>query len=390
MTKKNYFTVFSKGLAPLCVLGCFIMSACEKDSDFVDPAATEIDSQVADTDNDNDSHSDLIKATDTDTGTESATTTSTATDVDTDTGDPKIRVFILAGQSNMVGHGKSEDGNSGPGTIGSLRYEVDNDPASYGHLVDEDGNWIARGDVKVWWRDSEVGESRAVLKGDLDIGFSQSRNPSWIGPEYAFGWVVGDFFAEPVLLIKTSWGGKSLHADFRPPSAVASRGGVVGPYYSAMIDYVNDVLSNLDTEFPEWAGMDYQIEGVGWHQGWNDGGGGEPTAEYEQNLADLIRDLRSDFGLPDMPVCIANTGIGGWSASGSRLEIINAQLAVADPARYPEFAGTVFTAETRDFWREAEVSPSDFGYHWNHNGETHFLIGDAMGRGMLDLLLGEP
>lgn len=169
-------------------------------------------------------------------------------------------------------------------------------------------------------------------------------------------------------------------------SAVKSRGGVVGPYYSGLLEYVNDVLDNLDTEFPEWAGMDYEIAGFGWHQGWNDGGGDEPTSDYEANLVDLINDLRSEFDLPDMPVSIANTGISGWAASGSRLDIINAQLAVADPDQHPEFAGTVFTAETRDFWRESAVSPSDFGYHWNHNGESHFLIGDAMGRGMKDLL----
>ena len=61
-------------------------------------------------------------------------------------------------------------------------------------------------------------------------------------------------------------------------------------------------------------------------------------------------------------------------------------LAVADPGKYSGFAGTVFTAETRDFWRESSVSPSAQGYHWNHNGETLFLIGDAMGAGMKQLL----
>ena len=29
---------------------------------------------------------------------------------------------------------------------------------------------------------------------------------------------------EPVLIIKTSWGGRSLHTDFRPPSAGAENG----------------------------------------------------------------------------------------------------------------------------------------------------------------------
>jgi len=51
-----------------------------------------------------------------------------------------------------------------------------------------------------------------------------------------------------------------------------------------------------------------------------------------------------------------------------------------------EFTGTVFTVDTRPFWRDSTVSPSNFGYHWNHNGETHFLIGDAMGEGMETML----
>ena len=63
-----------------------------------------------------------------------------------------------------------------------------------------------------------------------------------------------------------------------------------------------------------------------------------------------------------------------------------AQLAVADPGQHPEFDGTVFTVDTRPFWRDSSVSPSDFGYHWNHNGEAHFLIGKGMGDGMVDLL----
>lgn len=296
-----------------------------------------------------------------------------------------VKVFILAGQSNMQGHGRNETGLGGvSGAIGSLRYEVDNDSEHYGHLVDSGDGWIARSDVKVWWRDSDLGNARTVKKGDLlpSFGVDSSR----FGPEYGFGWVVGDYYTEPVLLIKTSWGGKSLYGDFRPPSAVAARGGEVGSYYFGMFEYVHDVLDQLGTEFPEWAGSGYEIVGFGWHQGWNDGGDAFPASQYEDNLTDLINDLRAEFGKPELPVSIGNSGLGGWSASGHRLAIINAQLAVGDPVQHPEFAGTVFTAETRDFWRESSESPADQGYHWNQNGESYFLLGDAMGQGMEGLL----
>jgi hypothetical protein len=99
-----------------------------------------------------------------------------------------VQVFILAGQSNMVGHGKSDVGHGDvKGAVGSLRHLVETDPKTYGHLVDKDGTWKTRDDVKVWWRDSDLAEPRGVIKGDLKIGYSQSRNPNWIGPEYGFG-----------------------------------------------------------------------------------------------------------------------------------------------------------------------------------------------------------
>ncbi len=296
-----------------------------------------------------------------------------------------IKVIVLAGQSNMQGHGRNETGFGGAaGAIGSLRYQVANDPDNYGHLVDGLGDWIPRNDVKVFWRNSDLSAARTVKKDDLlpSFGVDAAR----FGPEYGFGWVMGEHFDDPVLLVKTCWGGKSLYADFRPPGAVAKRGGEVGPYYVGMFDYVHDVLDNLDAEFPEWAGQGYEIVGFGWHQGWNDGGSGFTASNYEANLVDLIHDIRAEFGKPNLPVSIANTGIGGASASGNRLTILEGQLAVADPALYPEFEGNVSSADTRPFWRESAVSPVDQGFHWNQNGETYFLIGDAIGRGMEDLL----
>jgi len=67
-----------------------------------------------------------------------------------------------------------------------------------------------------------------------------------------------------------------------------------------------------------------------------------------------------------------------------------AQLAVADPKKYPAFKGNVATTDVRPFWRDASVSPSNFGYHWNHNGESQFLNGTAMGRKMVGMLDKQP
>ena len=107
-------------------------------------------------------------------------------------------------------------------------------------------------------------------------------------------------------------------------------------------------------------------------------------AEYEENLANLIRDLRDEFSVPNMPAVIAVSGFGGRKQKiDRRLGIIAAQHNVA---KLPEFAGAVASVETRDFFRPPENSPSRQGYHWNSNAETYFLIGDAMARAMLKLL----
>lgn len=68
------------------------------------------------------------------------------------------------------------------------------------------------------------------------------------------------------------------------------------------------------------------------------------------------------------------------------LSLMNAQLAMADPAKYPEFEGNVDFIDTRDFWLAADVSPRDQGFHWNQNAETCFLIGKSMDDLMVDLL----
>jgi len=299
--------------------------------------------------------------------------------------DPEgVQVFILAGQSNMVGHGKSDVGHGDvKGAVGSLRHLVETDPKNFGHLVNKDGTWKTRDDVKVWWRDSDITAPRGVLKGDLKIGYSQSRNPNWIGPEYGFGWTVADKIRQPVLIIKIAWGGKSLNVDFRPPSAVAARGGEVGPYYTAILDYTRDVLGNLGTEFPEWKGRGYRIAGFGWHQGWNDRVDATASANYEANLVDLIKDLRAEFGNPKLPFSITTTGM---APPPDHTAVELAQLAVADPEKHPEFKGNVATTDTRPFWRDPAKSPSNFGYHWNHNAESTYLNGQAMGSKMLELL----
>jgi hypothetical protein len=307
----------------------------------------------------------------------------------------------------MVGFGHVEIGHGGvAGAIGSLRHLAVNNATfpEYDYtslLVDPNqpatSPWRTRQDAQVWWRDGGDNLGGTIRKGPIGPPFhGTSRNPvpNHYGPEFGFGHVIGDFYADDdVLIIKIAWGGKSLAVDFRPPGAVAARGGQVGPFYQAIFDYSRDVLDNLGTEFPQWAGQGYQIAGFGWHQGWNDRTNQTQNDEYEANMKDFIADVRTEFGLPELPFVIATTGQGGWEATQPRpLSLMAAQLAMADFVKYPQHEGNVDVIDTRDFWREADVSPAgtNQGFHWHQNGETFFLIGSSMGERMAALLAPAP
>src|SRR5881275_786562 len=89
-----------------------------------------------------------------------------------------VKVFILAGQSNMEGKAK----------LSLLDYQAEQ-PATrdlYKHLR-KDGKWVARDDVWIKFLDR---------KGKLTVGYG---SPRCIGPELEFGTVVGDRYTEQVL-----------------------------------------------------------------------------------------------------------------------------------------------------------------------------------------------
>jgi hypothetical protein len=192
---------------------------------------------------------------------------------------------------------------------------------------------------------------------------------------------MGEFLTNQVLLIKTAWGGKSLYKDFRPPSS----GGQVGPYFTRMMAEIREALANLETDFPSQGSAAHQLAGFVWYQGWNDGC--EPKTavpQYETNLVNLIKDVRHELQAPNLPVVIGEL-TGPWvTAPGEWALLRKAQAAAA--AR-PEFAGNVCFVETHDFVRKPEDSPNPgHGHHEFGNAETYFLVGEALGKGMVKLM----
>lgn len=293
-----------------------------------------------------------------------------------------LRVFILAGQSNMEGHAKVE----------TFDY-IGDDPATaplLKRMRGADGKPTVC--EKVWISYfTGSGESNGEGFGRLTAGYGSRQKPSEdggkIGPEFTFGLTMDTAFDEPVLIIKTAWGGKSLHTDFRSPSAgpyvlsewqkqnypkqeghgipkdfekwKADKIQETGVYYRLMIEHVKRVLADPKRVCPAYdPAAGYEIAGFVWLQGWNDMVDGHTYPNhgrpdrfdlYSELLAHFIRDVRRDLSAPKMPFVIGVMGVGGAKAGSDGVAFRSAMTA---PTLLPEFKGNVTAVPTAPFWSE--------------------------------------
>lgn len=283
-----------------------------------------------------------------------------------------LKIFILAGQSNMQGQGvvSMDHEKYYNGGKGNLVWSMTHSKSAplMKHLKDRNGDWVVRDDVQISFKSKDK-----VRTGGLTIGYTGYGGNSHIGPELQFGHAVGDALKAPVLLIKTAWGGKSLHVDFRPPRS----GGTVGPYYRQMIAEVRDVLNELEKKK-----RDYEICGFVWQQGWNDMVSKPAIDEYADNLVNLVADIRSEFDNPDLPVVVGELGNGGVAKSPGNMQ----RFRDAQKQGTERLKNAIFV-ETTSFARPAKMSPNvGHGHHWFGNAESYFLVGDALGKAMMKLL----
>jgi alpha-galactosidase len=256
-----------------------------------------------------------------------------------------VKVFILAGQSNMEGLGglNTFDALGAHSTQGGLLKKIRND----------DGSFIVRDDVFVFYK-----RGNETIKSPLTVGMGAGKDR--IGPELGFGLGMGDFYEEPVLLIKTCWGGKDLYCDFRPPSAgkpayeIPGKPREFGAFYRKMLEEVHLCLDHLDTDFPQFKGMPVELSGFVWFQGWNDMCADRKIKpqvldEYASNFVHLVQDLRAELKMPNLPVVIGEVGVDGENVRpGSDMAALRAgQAKIADR---PELKGTLRYVRTAPFW----------------------------------------
>jgi len=321
-----------------------------------------------------------------------------------------VKVFILAGQSNMEGKAQNallEHQATAPETKDLFKH------------LRKDGEWIVRDDVFIKY----LGR-----KGGLTIGYG---SPGRTGVELEFGTVMGDHFDEPVVLIKAAWGGHSLFKLFRSPSAglpsdenlqkeleqaqarvkrnnerrkrndpLPTMDDVKKPFgssYRNMMSEVKEVFDHCGELFPALEGKKLELAGFVWFQGFNDMWGYAPD-EYASNMTHFIKDVRKDLNAPKLPFVIGALGQhGSKPAKGGMLTVQNAQLAMND---VPEFKGNVKALRTDVLvdkaaetlfpeWKqrleEWKKVGSDRPYHYLGSAIWFNRMGRAFGEAMVEL-----
>lgn len=323
-----------------------------------------------------------------------------------------VKVFILAGQSNMEGKADQK----------LIDHQATDAKTKdfFQHLRTGD-KWTVRDDVFIKFLNRH---------GGLTTGFG---SPNKTGPELEFGHMMGEHFEEPVLLIKTAWGGHSLYQKFRPPSAgmpsdeilqaelenaqkrtksnnekrkkndpLPTMEQIKEPYgssYRNMLKEVEDTFANYETLFPALKGKKLEIAGFVWFQGFNDMFGDHAPGQYASNMQHFIKDVRKEFKKPDLPFVVAAIGNNGSKpAKGGMLTVSTAQLSMND---VPEFKGNVKAFRTdvlvdkaaeelfptwKDNFEAWKLVGSDRPYHYLGSAIWYTRIGHGMGESMLELL----
>ncbi|MCB9917060.1 MAG: sialate O-acetylesterase [Planctomycetes bacterium] len=306
----------------------------------------------------------------------------------------KVQVFVLLGQSNMLGFGKVAPADK----EGSLEHAVRSEKL-YPFLVDDEGRWTERKDV----RNVRV----MVQRGGMKVFQNEwlTVRGKHIGPEVGIGHQLGNMLDAPVLLLKSCIGNRSLGWDLLPPGSKRfEREGKVyagykdspdawdkgtepeaiawyaGKQYDDDIANAKKVLANLDTYYPGAKG--YEIAGFFWWQGAKDCGNPAHAERYELNLVRLIEQLRKDFDAPEAKFVCATLGHVERGAGGNEGLVLAGQLAVdGDTGRHAAFKGNVATVYARPFCHGGSANG-----HYGGNAKTYMDVGLAMGAAMVKLL----
>ena len=374
----------------------------------------------------------------------------------------KLKIFILAGQSNTVGH-------ANPHTIATLYQSGDPRDEALAKMVFKEGSGPSKAKLDAQLVEArkldelsggisfdkvkkmEDGPEKKALEekvkkhkdaheayksevtsacvvsdrvyinsiadrnkksGKLGVGYGGGGKK--LGPEFGFGLSMAQKIEGPILLIKTSWGGKSINYNFRPPSAgpyqlndKEKNGGKAdeikknaGLNYRLMNESIQNVLSNLKENHPAYdADAGYEIAGFVWFQGYNDQFSDEFRDNYKDNMISFIKDVRKEYKVPKMPFVI---GVLGTGRTAEKVGENAVSLGQREAAKAPEFKGNVVSVESyKDYsnfsheifskgwpkhYHEWDTVGSDRPYHYLGSGTFFVRLGDSFANAMAELM----
>lgn len=317
-----------------------------------------------------------------------------------------VQVYILLGQSNMLGEGTIEGNKNG-----TLEFAVHSE-GKYQYLLDSSGGWQSLDTVR-----------NVFIMGSGNQSFETSKlqHNEWmavnasvkktIGPELAIGHKLYNHGkTTPTMVLKSCIGDRALGWDLLPPGQKSwdytdsknvtwtyagyhqspskwekgttpkPNGWMGGVQYDGDTNRTHIILKNLETYFPGADG--YEVAGFFWWQGDRDSRDMSLSEKYEEHLVALIKSLRTEFNAPNAKFVAASLGqtVKGDTSGGGL--VLDAMLNVdGTSGKYPEFKGNVKTVYSHPY-----SMGGSSGGHYGDNAETYMNIGQAMGDAMVDLL----
>jgi hypothetical protein len=332
-----------------------------------------------------------------------------------------VQVFILLGQSNMVGLGKIAGGE------GALEHAV-KEKKKYPYLVDVAGSWSERKDVRY----VRVMSGRGGGMQQFNNEWMTVKTCRTIGPEFGIGHCLGNAVDAPVMVLKSCIGNRSLGWDLLPPGSerfeaeVTERNGqkilkvfagykdrpdswvmdrskgtatapppwldkngkpiewYAGKQYDDDVFHAKKVLSELGKFYP--GATKYEVAGFFFWQGEKDCGNAVHASRYERNLVRFIKQLRKDFDARNAKFVLATLGESAKGCGGNGGMVLEAHLAVdGKSGKYPEFKGNVAT-----IYSNPMAQGGSGNGHYGGKAEVYMDVGETMGKAMVDLLDNPP
>jgi len=313
-----------------------------------------------------------------------------------------VKVFIVLGQSNTLEMGKVKGDKEG-----SLEYAVKSENL-YPFMVDDAGSWTTRQDVRNLHVMGSGGPGKSSVKRNDWLTVSGGK----IGIETGIGHQLGNALDEPVLILKSSIGNRSLGWDLLPPGSPSYEfedkgktyvyagygqspdkwekgtepkriGWQAGLQYDGDVARAKDVLKNLGEYYP--GAKEYEVAGFIWWQGDKDRYNAGHAVKYEKNLNNLITALRKDFNAPKAKFVCATLGqTSKENAKGNEKLILDAMFAISDASKYPALEGDVATVYSHPL-----SMGSSSNAHYGGNAKTYMNVGLGLGEAMVELLKGD-